>query len=92
VSTRPLEQPEVLEETTVDHPSTVILFNDDVHTFEEVITQLVKALRCSIPRAEELALEAHTRGKAAVFTGALTRCMEVSGVLEEIGLMTQIEV
>ena len=92
VSTKPLEQSETLEETGVTHPATVILFNDEVHTFEEVITQLVKALRCSLHRGEELALEAHTRGKAAVFTGSLVRCMEISGILEEIELMTQIEV
>jgi ATP-dependent Clp protease adapter protein ClpS len=92
VSTRPLEQSETLDETGVAHPATVILFNDEVHTFEEVIAQLVKALRCSSSRAEELALEAHTRGKAAVFTGPLVRCMEVSSILEEIALMTQIEV
>ena len=92
VSTRPLEQSETLDETGVAHPATVILFNDEVHTFEEVIAQLVKALRCSSSRAEELAVEAHTRGKAAVFTGPLVRCMEVSSILEEIALMTQIEV
>jgi ATP-dependent Clp protease adaptor protein ClpS len=92
VSTKPLEQSETLQETGIAHPATVILFNDEVHTFDEVITQLVKALRCSQHRGEELALEAHTRGKAAVFSGSLLRCMEISGILEEIELMTQIEV
>lgn len=92
MSTKPLEHAETAEETVVQHPATVILFNDEVHTFEEVITQLIKALRCSQSRAEELAVEAHTHGKAAVFTGELVRCMEVSSILEEIELMTQIEV
>ena len=31
-------------------------------------------------------------GKAAVYTGELVKCMQVSSVLEEIKLMTQIEV
>jgi len=31
-------------------------------------------------------------GKAVVYTGELARCMEVSGILQEIELMTQIEV
>jgi ATP-dependent Clp protease adapter protein ClpS len=92
VPTKPLELSETDQEIGVQHPATVILFNDEVHTFEEVIAQLVKALRCPQPTAEGLALEAHTNGKAAVFTGELVRCMEVSGILEEIELMTQIEV
>lgn len=72
-------------------PAKVILFNDDVHSFDEVITQLIKALRCTQTKAEALATEAHHNGKAVVFTGELFRCMEVSGILEEIQLMTQIE-
>jgi ATP-dependent Clp protease adaptor protein ClpS len=53
---------------------------------------LIKATRCAREKAEALAWEVHTTGKAMVYTGELTRCMEVSGVLEEIELMTQIEV
>lgn len=92
MSTKPLEQPEAIEETGLQHPATVILFNDDVHTFEEVIAQLMKALLCTQSKAEGLALEAHTNGKAAVFSGDMARCVEVSGILEEIDLMTHIEV
>jgi len=89
--TRPLEQYEESEEVTTEEPAKVILFNDDIHSFEEVITQLMKALRCTEPHAESLALEAHTNGKAMVYTGEMVKCIEVSGILEEISLVTQIE-
>jgi len=92
MSTNPLEQPEQEDEVLTQDPARVILFNDDIHTFDEVITQLIKATGCTSTRAEELALEVHNNGKAVVFAGELARCMEVSGVLEEIKLMTQIEV
>ena len=92
MTTDPLEQPRGEEEVLTEDPAKVILFNDDIHTFDEVITQLVKATRCATSKAEALALEVHTNGKAVVFAGELTRCMEVSGILEEIKLMTQIEV
>ncbi|MEW6509358.1 MAG: ATP-dependent Clp protease adaptor ClpS [Bacteroidota bacterium] len=92
MTTKPLEQPELDEEVLVQEPAKVILFNDDVHTFDEVIGQLMKAIRCSEPRAEGLAWEVHNNGKAVVYSGELVRCVEVSGVLEEIQLMTQIEV
>jgi ATP-dependent Clp protease adaptor protein ClpS len=92
MATHPLEQPAHEDEVLTQDPARVILFNDEIHTFDEVIAQLVKATRCSAARAEALALEVHTSGRAVVFGGELVRCMEVSGILEEIKLMTQIEV
>ena len=91
MASNPLERYEESEEVLIEEPAKVILFNDDVHSFEEVITQLIKALGCAEPHAESLALEAHTNGKAMVFTGSMVKCIEVSGILEEISLVTQIE-
>jgi ATP-dependent Clp protease adapter protein ClpS len=92
MTTKPLEQPERDDEVLTQDPAKVILFNDEIHTFDEVITQLIKAIRCTAAKAEALAMEVHTSGRAVVFSGELVRCMEVSGILEEIKLMTQIEV
>jgi ATP-dependent Clp protease adapter protein ClpS len=92
MTTTPLEQQDQDEDVIVEEPAKVILFNDDVHTFDEVITQLIKALKCTPQHAESLAWDAHNNGKAVVYTGELVKCMEVSNVLEEIKLMTQIEV
>ena len=91
-----LESP-VLEELQDDEvkkqePAKVILFNDEIHTFDEVIGQIIKATGCDSNRAETLAWEVHTRGKAVVFDGVMKRCLQVSGILEEIGLHTTIEV
>jgi ATP-dependent Clp protease adaptor protein ClpS len=82
---------EVLDKTRTMEPAKAILFNDEVHTFEEVITQLLKALKCDIAKAEALTWEVHNNGKACVFTGPLQRCLEITHILEEIQLMTQIE-
>lgn len=91
-SATPLPAPEGEEDIAEQEPAKVILFNDEVHTFDEVIAQLIKATRCNSEKAEALAWEVHTRGKAIVYVGELPHCMEVSGILEEIDLMTQIEV
>jgi ATP-dependent Clp protease adaptor protein ClpS len=90
---RPSEELEVLEAetTSTELPAKVILYNDDWHTFEEVIVQLMKATGCSREHAEALTWEVHTRGKAAVYEGSLAECLRVSGVLEEIALHTEIE-
>ena len=91
-----LDQPDVLIEVTdgtdVAHPAIVILYNDNIHTFEDVITQLMKAIQCSADQAEAYAWEVHTRGKASVYSGSMADCLRVSHILEEIGLHTQIEV
>lgn len=91
----PIETPEIETEvtdgTTTETPSKVILFNDNEHTFDEVIEQLRKAIHCSREKGESLAWEVHTTGKACVFEGTMPECLRVSGVLEEIALHTQIE-
>ena len=92
MATNPQEQEDVEDEVITQEPAKVILFNDEVHTFDEVIVQLMKALRCTQHKAEALAMEVHNVGKAVVFSGEILRCMEVSHILEEIKLMTQIEV
>jgi ATP-dependent Clp protease adapter protein ClpS len=79
------------EETNLDLGSRVILFNDDFHTFEEVISQIMKATKCSFIEARDKTFEVHVNGKAVVFSGDLEDCLRVSGILEEILLHTQIE-
>lgn len=76
----------------IQSPAKVILFNDEVHTFDEVIEQIMKATGCSYTKAEALTWEVHSNGKAVVYEGEMMKCVQVSGVLEEIQLMTQIEV
>lgn len=85
-----ISDPEIEEETDVELECRVILFNDDWHTFDEVIDQLIKAINCSFDVARGFAFEVHVRGKAVVFTGDLQKCLRVSSVLEEIALHTQI--
>ncbi|MCO6465230.1 MAG: ATP-dependent Clp protease adaptor ClpS [Bradyrhizobiaceae bacterium] len=69
----------------------VILFNDDVHSYDEVIQQLIKATGCSYSRACALTVQVDTTGKAMVFDGELAACLRVSHILEDIELHTQVE-
>ncbi|PAU94836.1 Clp protease ClpS [Aliifodinibius salipaludis] len=72
-------------------PWRVILFDDDIHTFDEVIGQLIKALGCTQDHAEELTYKVHNEGKAEVYKGSFEDCFEVNGVLKEIQLVTEIK-
>ena len=68
----------------------VLLFNDMVHTFDEVIEQVCKAIGCARHKANAVAWEVHTRGHALVYEGEIFECLQVSSVLEEIALRTQV--
>ena len=92
MSIKPRPDVEKEIDVAIQEPATLILFNDEVHTFEEVIGQLIKALRCDTSRAEALTWEVHSSGKAAVYTGEMSECLKINSVLEEIALHTQIEV
>ena len=89
-STVPVEQKD--EDTLIQEPAKVILFNDEIHTFDEVIGQLIKAIHCDSTRAEAIAWEVHNTGKSVVYEGSMPECLKVSHILEEIALHTQIEV
>src|SRR5574341_1103680 len=95
VTVSPDEEEDVLIDddigTRIGEPWKVILYNDDIHTFDEVILQLQKALRCNVQRAESIAFEAHTKGKAIAFNGEFNECYRVAGILQEIQLIVEIE-
>jgi ATP-dependent Clp protease adapter protein ClpS len=88
-----LPEPEIIEDEDIGKGivSRVILFNDEWHTFEEVIVQIIKAIHCSFEVARDKTFEVHVKGKSIIFSGALDMCLKVSSVLEEIALHTQIE-
>jgi len=50
-------------------PYNLILENDDYHSFEFVVETLKKALGYSTERCYQLTLQAHTAGRAVVWTG-----------------------
>ena len=71
--------------------SKVFLFNCECHTFEDVITQLLKAVPgMTRALAEELAWRVHTQGLAEVYRGSAAECDRVAKVLGETGLIVQV--
>lgn len=84
-----LEQTE--EEENIDTPWRLILYDDDIHTFDEVINQLIKALGCTVSEAEEMTLTVHKEGKATVYEGSFEDCLNINSVLQEIQLITEIK-
>lgn len=71
---------------------TLILYNDAVHSFEEVTEQVMRATGFGYNKAEAITMEAHSKGRAVVLTGDLAQCIKAQHILEEIALRTSIEV
>ncbi len=92
LSPEKIQEPEIIEDVESDTglASRVILYNDEWHTFEEVIVQLIKATNCSFEEARDRTFEVHFKGKSIVFSGEFSACLNVSTILEEIALHTQV--
>ncbi|MGO8673587.1 MAG: ATP-dependent Clp protease adaptor ClpS [Capsulimonadaceae bacterium] len=70
-------------------PYIVIVYNDDVHTYEEVEEQLQKATGCTAEKAEALAFEIDTKGRAIVFGGTAADCERCANILRQIRLQVE---
>src|SRR4051812_20573421 len=67
--TVPLVDPEAETRTRRIPPYHVILENDDHHSMQFVVEVLCQALGCSVKDACLLMFEAHTSGRAVLWTG-----------------------
>lgn len=89
--TQPQKEKTESTKPKINRPWLVILYNDDVHTFDEVILQLQKATGCSASEGTKIAMEAHSKGKAVAYKGEFEQCNRVAGILREIGLVVEIQ-
>lgn len=78
-------------EEEIQTPWRLILYDDDIHTFDEVISQLMKATGCSLSEAEDMTWKVHNEGKALVHEGEFEECLRIDSVLKEIQLVTEIK-
>ena len=69
--------------TILGIPRSVVLFNDESHSMDEVQNQIIKAVHCTPEQACAFMLDAHTTGRTIVFTGSLERCEHVEYILAE---------
>jgi len=69
----------------------LILWNDEVNTFEHVIYCLVKYLDYTETQAEKIAWTVHTEGKTAVLEGSFTEMEIYRKILQQEGLTVSVE-
>ncbi len=83
------EEVEVL--TTFEHPYQLIVWNDEVNTFEWVINTLMEICRHTEEQAEQCAMLIHTKGKYAVKHGNYEELKPMCDAITERGIGATVE-
>lgn len=78
----------VLEQVSVNHE--IILYNDDVNTFDHVIDTLIRVCQHDELQAEQCAILVHYKGQCAVKTGSFDELKPQCTSLLEAGLSAEI--
>ena len=79
---------DVLVATEREHE--IILYNDDVNTFDHVIKTLIKVCEHTPHQAEQCAMIVHYNGKCAVKSGSYKELEPICTLLIDAGLSAEI--
>lgn len=86
---------QILEEVKISellgNQNTIVLFNDDVNTFDHVIDTLVKVCNHEAIQAEQCALLVHYKGKCDVKSGHIDDLVPMCSALLDAGLSAEIQ-
>jgi ATP-dependent Clp protease adaptor protein ClpS len=83
-------QEEVLVEKQTGINNEIVLYNDDVNTFDHVIDTLIKVCKHTAEQAEQCAILVHYKGKCTVKTGVYDELKPQCSSLLEAGLNAEI--
>lgn len=90
MSTREKVLEEVLVEESTSLNNEIILYNDEVNTFDHVIETLIRVCSHTAEQAEQCALIVHYKGKCTVKTGDYKELEPQCTQLLEAGLSAEI--
>lgn len=85
-----LQVPEISDGTTGRGRWMTVIFNNEDNSIDEVVEILMAATSCDREEAEIETWEAHTYGKAPVYFGGKGECARVAGIIETIGVATEV--
>ena len=78
--------------TATEFPYQLIVWNDEVNTFEWVIETLIEVCKHSTEQAEQCAMLIHTQGKYAVKNGDYEELKPMCDAITERGIGATIEI
>ena len=68
----------------------VIVYDNDVNTYDDVVEVLLKATDCSLEEAEIETWEVDHLGKSVVHHGGKEECNRVAGIIRTIGIRVEV--
>ena len=74
----------------VNKQNEIVLYNDDVNTFDHVIDTLMYACEHTPEQAEQCSIIVHYKGKCTVKTGSLSELKPRCSMLLDAGLSAEI--
>lgn len=83
-------QEDVLTADAVDQNNQIVLYNDDVNTFDHVIDTLIAVCDHTVIQAEQCAILVHYKGKCTVKTGSFEELKSQCSLLLEAGLSAEL--
>lgn len=84
------EEVDVLEAVETTDLMDLVVFNDDVNTFEHVIETLIRVCEHTPEQAEQCTLIIHHRGKCTVKTGSFDFLRPMREAICEVGIDARI--
>ncbi len=90
MSTKEKTREKVHEKESIYHNNEIVLYNDDVNTFDHVIETLMLVCNHTAEQAEQCSLIVHYNGKCTVKTGPFDKLKPQCTKLLEAGLSAEI--
>ena len=78
--------------TSIEHPYQLIVWNDEVNTFDWVIETLIEVCSHTPEQAEQCSLIIHFKGKCAVKNGDYEELKPMCDAITERGIGATIEI
>ena len=85
-----LQIPEILDGGAGRGRWMTVIFDNDHNSMDEVVEVLMRATGCDEEEAGIEMWEAHVYGKAPVHFAAREECQRAAGVIERIGVRTEV--
>ena len=83
------KEKQVTQETIKKY--SVVIFNDDIHTFEYVIDTLIEVCGHEPLQAEQCTMLIHYKGKCSVKSGEYAKLLPIANELIKKGLTVEIQ-
>ena len=81
---------EILHDEAISFDNEIVMYNDDVNTFDHVIDTLIRVCKHTSEQAEQCSLIVHYKGKCTVKTGPMDELIPLCTQLLEAGLSAEI--